>query len=222
MNVSEAIASRFSARAFLDRPVDKATVRSILERAAQTPSGGNLQPWHVHVLMGDRLERLKSSIETRLADHPMGVEGEYNVYPPSLHEPYRSRRYQCGEDLYAAIGIAREDKPGRLQQFANNFRFFGAPVALFIAIDRKMEVGQWSDVGMFIMNLMLLAREEGLHTCGQESWSRWYQAVGDYIELPPELMLFCGVALGYVDETQPINGWRTERAQVEEFVTWHD
>ena len=122
MNVSDAIASRFSARAFLDRPVERAVVESILERAARTPSGGNLQPWHVHVLLGERLEMFKSIIAERLTDHPMGEESEYNVYPPRLHEPYRSRRFKCGEDLYAAIDVPREDKPARLRQFANNFR----------------------------------------------------------------------------------------------------
>ena len=221
MNVSEAIASRHSVRAFLDQPVDKEVVTSLLERAKWAPSGGNLQPWRVYVLGGEKLERFKTTIRSRLMQHPMGEGGEYRIYPPGLKEPYRSRRYKCGEELYASIGIAREDKLGRLMQLAKNFNFFGAPVGMFFVIDRAMQEGQWSDLGMFIQTLMLLAREEGLHTCAQESWSVWPKTVAEFLEIPGEFMLFCGLALGYKDESHAINGWRTERAPLEEFVEWH-
>ena len=221
MKVSEAIASRFSVRAFRDEPVPRETIESILERAKQSPSGGNLQPWHVHVLGGRSLEAFVAFIDARVPEHPMGEGAQYNVYPPKLKEPYRSRRFKCGEDLYAAIGIPRENKPARLRQFANNYRFFGAPLALFFAMDRTMEVGQWADLGMFMQNIMLLAREEGLHTCPQESWASWYRAVGEFLSLPEELMLFCGMAMGYADESAAINGWRTDRAPGEQFVAWH-
>ena len=221
MKVSEAVASRLSARAFLDTPVDRPILSTILERAKWAPSGGNLQPWRVYVLGGEQLNAFKSIIEAKLPDHPMGEGAEYLVYPPRLKEPYRSRRFKCGEDLYASIGIAREDKPARIGQFANNFRFFGAPVAMFFAIDRTMQEGQWSDLGMFIQTIMLLARENGLHTCAQEAWAYWYKTVGDFFAIPDEYMLFCGMALGYIDNSHPINGWRTERADLDEMVEWH-
>lgn len=221
MKVSEAVASRHSVRAFLDTPVDKQLIEKILERAKWAPSGGNLQPWRVYVLGGERLQQFKSIMATKLPTNPAGEGGEYEIYPPKLKEPYRTRRYKCGEDLYASINVAREDKLGRVKQFTNNFRFFGAPVAMFFAIDRVMQEGQWSDLGMFIQTLMLLAREEGLHTCAQESWSIWPQTVGEFLKIPDELMLFCGLSLGYKDETHPINGWRTTRAPLEELVEWH-
>ena len=221
MNVSEAVASRHSVRAFLDTPVPRQTIESLLERAKWAPSGGNLQPWMVYVLGGERMAEFKAIIEARIPDHPMGEGGEYHVYPPKLKEPYRTRRFQCGETLYASIDVPREDKPARLRQFANNYRFFGAPVGLFFAIDRTMQEGQWSDLGMFIQTLMLLAREEGLHSCAQEAWSYWYKSVGEFLEIPDELMLFCGLALGFKDESHPINGWRTERAPLADFVEWH-
>ncbi|MEM7084099.1 MAG: nitroreductase [Pseudomonadota bacterium] len=220
MDVTEAVSSRHSVRAFTDEPVSKAQLTGLLEKARWSPSGGNLQPWWVHVVGGDALDELKHQIEARMVKSPMGEGGDYNIYPPKLKEPYRTRRFRCGEDLYASIGIRREDKLGRMAQFGNNFRFFGAPAAMFFTLDRSMEEGQWSDMGMFIQTLMLLAREEGLHTCAQESWSVWSKALGEFLQLPQEHMVFCGLAIGYKDESASINGWRTERASLDEFVTW--
>lgn len=219
MNVSAAIDSRMSCRAFLDTPIPKNTIVSILETAKRAPSGGNLQPWFVHVLTEAPLAEFLGAIRSKLPSQPTGEGAEYNVYPPNLHEPYRSRRFKCGEDLYARINIARENKVARLQQFARNYEFFGAPAALFFSIDRRMGADQWADVGMFMQNIMLLAREHGLHTCAQEAWAVWRKTVGEFLDLPKEQMLFCGMALGYRDENAPINSLRTERAALAEFAT---
>jgi nitroreductase len=218
MNVSEAVAGRFSARAFLDRPVREEQVRRILDRARRAPSGGNLQPWHVYVVSGKRLQKLMAKIRRKALLHPRGEKPEYDVYPPSLHEPYRSRRYQCGEDLYASIGIPREDKKARFKQFAKNLEAFGAPVVLFFSIDRRMGNNQWAHLGMFMQTVMLLAVEEGLHTCPQESWSAFHGAVAKFIGLPDEQMFYCGMALGHADLDHPINQWRTDRAPLEEIA----
>jgi nitroreductase len=219
MLVSAAIDSRMSCRAFLDTPVPKATVVAILEAAKRAPSGGNLQPWRVDVLTGEPLAKFVAIIREKLLTQPLGEGSEYHVYPPNLHEPYRSRRFKCGEDLYATISIERTNKPERVRQFARNYEFFGAPVALFFSVDRRMGVDQWADVGMFMQNIMLLAREHGLHTCAQEAWAVWYKTVGEYLQLPADHMLFCGMALGYRDENAPINTLRTDRAALQEFAT---
>ena len=219
MNVSEALKTRITCRAFLDKPVPEATVREILELAKYAPSGGNLQPWHAYVLTGEKLKDFLSIIAEKQKDNPFGEGTEYDIYPKGLTEPYKSRRFKCGEDMYATIGVPREDKAGRLQQFSRNFRFFDAPVAMFFAIDRQMGLGQWSDLGMFIQSLMLIAREKGLHTAPQEAWAIWYKTVAEFVNMPEELMLFCGLGLGYMDETAPINRLRTERAPLEEFAT---
>ncbi len=219
MNVSEALKTRITCRAFLDKPVPEKTVREILEVAKYAPSGGNLQPWHVYVLTGDKLKEFLSIIETKQKDNPFGEGTEYDIYPKGLTEPYKGRRFKCGEDMYATIGVSREDKAGRLQQFARNFRFFDAPVAMFFAIDRQMGLGQWSDLGMFIQSVMLVAREHGLHTAPQEAWAIWYKTVSEFVQMPEELMLFCGLGLGYMDESAAINRLRTDRAPLEEFAT---
>jgi len=207
-----------SCRSFLDKPVAAETIRSILEVAKHAPSGGNLQPWHVYVLAGKPLGEFLEIIRAKLPGSPRGEGAEYDVYPKEITEPYRARRYKCGEDMYATIDVPREDKFARLKQFARNYELFGAPVALFFAIDRQMGVGQWADLGMFMQNIMLLAREHGLHTCAQEAWAVWHKTVEAYLGIPPHLMFFCGMALGYRDDAAPINRLRTDRAPLEEFA----
>jgi len=220
MNVSEALDSRMSCRAFLPDPVPESTIREILTAASRAPSGGNLQPWFVDVLTGAPLAALVARIGLQVPEHPLGHPGEYPVYPSPLGEPYRTRRYTNGEQLYATIGLPRSDRPARLRQYARNYSGFGAPVMLFVSIDRGMGSAQWADLGMFMQSIMLLAREYGLHTCPQESWSAWHPEVGDAIALPADRMLFSGIALGFRDDTAPINRLRTERAPLEEIATF--
>ena len=220
MNVSEAVASRMSCRAYLDTPVPGGVVRGLLDAARRAPSGGNLQPWWVYALTGEPLARLRGKVKQQVMANPRG-EGstEYDIYPPGLGEPYRGRRFASGEDLYATLGIARENKAARLLQLAKNFDFYGAPVGLFFYIDRSLGSPQWSDVGMYLQTVMLLAREQGLHTCAQEIWSLVPVTVAECLGAPANLMLFCGMALGYGDPHRPINALRTSRAALEEFAT---
>jgi len=220
VNVTEAISSRKCCRAFTSQPIPTELIRSILDTARQAPSGGNLQPWHVHVLGGERLREFKALIADRLQSQPNGEGSEYNIYPPNLKEPYRSRRFKCGEDLYQTIGVPRDNRPARLAQFAKNFDFFGAPMALFFSIDRDMGQDQWADVGMFMQNVMLLIQEHGLHSCPQEAWAVWHKTVAEFLSLRPEMMLFCGMAVGHSDETAAINRLKTDRAPLEEIATF--
>ena len=217
MKVSEALRSRISCRAFLPDPVPEETVTEIIELARTSASGGNLQPWNVYALAGQPLKGLLDDIAERMKDTPRGEEAEYRVYPKDLQEPYFSRRNKCGEDLYASIGVSRDDKAGRLGQFYRNFQLFGAPVGLFFYIDHNMLPGQWADTGIFLQSIMLAAREYGLHTCPQEAWASWPKAVAEHLQPPHSHMLFCGMALGKMDSSASINGLKTERAELAEF-----
>ncbi len=219
MKVSEAVETRMSCRAFLPTRVPEATVRSVLEAARRSPSGGNLQPWYIHVLTGEPLAQLVAAVRGQLPQFPRGEGSEYDIYPKDLGEPYRSRRFKCGEDMYATLGVPREDKLARMLQFARNYEFFGAPVGLFFYVDRQMGPPQWSDLGMFMQTVMLLAREQGLHTCAQEAWSVWHRTVGQFLQVSPQQMLFSGMALGYRDESARINRLRTDRAALVEIAT---
>jgi nitroreductase len=217
MNVSEALATRKSIRAFRPDAIARQTIESILALAARAPSGGNLQPWKVHVLIGAAKDELVRRTKERMAVNPRGGTPEYHIYPPELTEPYSTRRFQVGEQMYATMGIPREDRPRRLKQFVRNWEFFGAPVGLIFSIDRQMQEGQWSDLGGFLQSIMLLAREHGLHTCAQEAWAPFHEVIRDYLKVPPEEMIFCGMSLGYADETAPINTLVSERARLDEW-----
>ena len=218
MNVSEAIAARRSVRAFLDKEPPAAVIRQVIESAQRAPSGGNLQPWHAIVVRGEPLARLKKRMETRVVEEPEAPE--YDIYPPSLVEPYRSRRFQVGEALYASIGVAREEKMKRLQQFARNYQFFNAPVALFLHTPRFMGPPQWADMGMWLQTVMLLLVEEGLDSCPQEAWSAFPKTVREFVPIPEDHMLFCGLAIGYRDKAAPINNFDVARAPTAEAVQW--
>jgi len=220
MDVFDAVASRYSCRAFLPIPVPEVTVRDIIERAARAPSGGNLQPWRVHALAGKKLKQLKALVHARPELLPRGEGAEYDIYPPNLKEPYETRRRQVGAALYRAIDVPREDRAGRYRQYARNFEFFGAPVALLLSIDRSMGPPQWSDVGGYIQTVMLLARAHGLHSCGMEAWTHWHKTVYSLLDLSPDYMLFCGLALGHEDPNAPINDWRAPREPLDAFATF--
>jgi nitroreductase len=220
METIEAIRGRRSTRAFLDRQVTEPDLRSILEVARWAPSGGNCQPWHVYALSGESMKRFRAEVAEQMKVAPMGEAPEFPVYPPDLKDPYRTRRYQCGEELYASISIAREDRAGRLAQFARNTEFFGAPAAFFFALDRQMGPGQWAHLGMLMQTIALVAEDRGLGTCMQESWMARNSLVRAFFSVQQHLQVYCGMAVGWPDRDAPINRWRTTRADVDEFAVF--
>jgi nitroreductase len=157
-------------------------------------------------------------LRAHLATQPPMDAPEYEIYPTGLTEPYRTNRFTIGEQMYATLGIAREDKEGRRRQFAHNNDFFGAPAALFCYVDRQMGLPQWSDLGMFLQTFMLLAVEAGLATCAQEYWSVRHQAVTSFVGAPENEMLFCGMAIGHADESAPINSLVSERMPLDDWA----
>ena len=210
MKVSEAVAARRSVRGFLDTPVDVERVRRLVIAASRAASGGNLQPWHIDIVAGDALARLKATMLGKLARGETEAP-EYPIYPADLPTPYRDYRFAVGEALYGAIGIPREEKAGRRMWFARNFAFF-AHCAFFVTVDRRMGPPQWQDLGQFLATFMLLAVEDGLATCAQECWAIYPETVKSVIGTPDERMLFCGMAIGFEDSNDPANAMRSDRA----------
>ena len=141
--------------------------------------------------------------------------------PSRCSAPTRSaaRRTACSSTARSAS--TADDAAGRLAQYKKNFEFFNAPVALFITIDRRLGPGQWADLGGYIHALAFLARGYGLDTCPQEAWARLYDTVGDFLKLPPNEMLFCGMAIGYGDRKHKANDFRSPRAELHEFCKFY-
>lgn len=220
MTVTEALHARTSIREFIDKPLPESTVREILDAARWSPSGGNLQPWKVIAVAGDERRAVTELAKRVLQENPSGEADEFPVYPEKLWDPYRTRRYDLGEAMYALLEIPREDKMARLMRFARNYEFFGAPVGLFFVIDRRMGHGQWAHLGMFMQSIALAAIERGVSSCMQEAWSVVRRSLGAHFGLPENEVLYCGMALGYADASHPVNRLRSERAPVEEFSTF--
>ena len=219
--VTDAIAARRSVRGFLDTPVAPELLHDIAVKAARAASGGNIQPWHIDLVSGDAMVELKQIMAAKLMAGETEAPG-YQIYPTEFVAPYRDRTFALGEAMYGHIGIPREDKAARRMWFARNFQFFGAPSALFCTVDRRMGPPQWSDLGMYLQNVMLLAVEAGLATCSQECWAVYPKTIEGFLGTPAERMLFCGMAIGYEDTSDAANNLRSERVPTEEWLTVRD
>ena len=220
MNVSEAVASRRSIRAYLDKPVDRDVLERILQKAQRAASGGNTQPWHGIVLTGEPMQRLFARVAEDLPKGRAAFAPEYHVYPPELDGAYEARRRGVGEDMYGALAIPREDKAQRLMWFANNFRAFGAPVLMLVHTPKYMGPPQWSDIGMWLQTIALLLREEGLDCCFQEAWAVYSPQIREVVAIPEDHTFFCGVAIGWGDRDAAVNSFPVARAPLDEAVRW--
>jgi len=216
MKVSEAVASRKSIREFLKTPVKNSLIKDLLSKSARAANGGNLQPWQIFVINNESMTAfLKHQSEWTEPETPA-----YDIYPSGLKEPYRTSRYELGEQMYNLLSISREDKEARFMQVLKNFEFFGAPAAIFCFVDRQMGPPQWSDLGMFLQTFMLLGQEVGIDTCAQEAWSMKQESVSNFFKVDDETMLFCGMAIGYKDPDAIVNKLNSERRPVEQWATF--
>ena len=218
MNVSDAVNQRISARAYLGKSIPENDVRDWLNAAQRAPSGGNLQPWRVIVVTGEAKDAVIGVAAETLLTNPRGQATERPVYPPDLWEPFEARRREVGEMMYETLGIPREDRAARRAWFANNFNFFGAPVAVFFVIDERMGHGQWAHTGMFMQTLALLAEERGWATCMQECWAMLRPALKTHFALAETEMIYCGMSLGWPDKDAAVNTLRAKRVDVAAFA----
>jgi len=218
--VDTAIVTRRSIRAYLPDPVAREDIEQILQVAARAPSGTNTQPWQVHVLQGAAKAALSDAILAVYADPDLNAQHteEYPYYPRAWKSPFIDRRRKVGWDLYALLGLTRDNKAGMAAQHARNFRFFDAPVGLMFTIDRAMEQGSWLDYGMFLQSIMVAARGRGLDTCPQAAFTQYHKIIADHLALPADHMVVCGMALGWADASKIENTLVTEREPVSGFV----
>jgi nitroreductase len=218
--VDEAITSRRSIRAYLDKPVGRETIEAILGVASRAPSGTNTQPWNVYVLTGDAKRDLSRQIKAAYDDpvERAAHAEEYAYYPTEWKSPFIDRRRKVGWDLYGLLGIAKTDKARMHAQHAKNYDFFGAPVGLMFTIDRIMRQGSWLDFGMFLQSVMVAARGHGLDTCPQAAFTQFHRIIIPAIGAPESEQLVCGMSLGHGDPSAVENSLVTEREPVSRFV----
>jgi nitroreductase len=216
MNVIDALKTRHSTRAFLDKPVPDATIIEILEAARLAPSGVNTQPWQVAVLTGNAKSRLQAKL-SQAFESGEAKRMDYSYYPDQWEEPYRARRKACGLKMYSTLSITREDKERQLEQWGKNYRAFDAPVMLLFFMDRLMQTGSYIDYGMFLQSVMLAAIDKGLATCPQAALAEYPDIVKSELGYPEDSILLAGMALGYEDCDALVNSYRTDREPVDEF-----
>jgi nitroreductase len=214
ITVSQAVATRRSVRAFCDQPVSLDVVRGVLEKARMAPSGCNFQPWEATVLTGQPLK----SLQQRLLDAEPDDPPEYDFSAPSAVPKYSQRLVEVGAAMYNALGIDREDAASRREFVRLNLISFDAPVLLLCHFPKLMKEPQWSDVGMWLQTIMLLLREEGLDTCPQEYMGVFGRTIKAELGLGDDIMLFCGLAIGWRDEAAPINVFERNRVPLDDQV----
>lgn len=219
-SVTEALNTRITVRDFLDKLVPEDVLQTLFTTAQRSPSGGNLQPWHVHVMTGDKLTAFKEDAVER-AQGGMTDIPTHPPYPSPLWEPQRSWRYKLGEDMYTLLGIAKDDKMGRLMWLMQNIKFFEAPVGIIITGDKRLEMPQHLDLGIYVQSLMLLAREAGLHTAPQGWWRNWHSVCHDHLDIAEDDEVLVGMSLGYANPNAPVNSLYADRAALNESVKFY-
>ena len=218
-SVEEAILSRRSLRAFKPDPVPRAMLERILAVASRAPSGTNIQPWKVYVVAGAARDRLtKAMHEEFLRVGEEGWKREYEYYPTRWRDPYLARRRKLGWDLYGLLGIAKGERDKTHRQHARNYLFFDAPVGLVFTLERDLPVGAWLDTGMFVQNVMLMARGYGLDTCPQAAIASAHTVLRRELHIPDPEIVVCGMSLGYARADAVENTLVTEREPVAGFA----
>ena len=222
--VDEALRSRRSVRAFLPTPVPRESIEAMLGVASRAPSGTNTQPWKVHVLTGDSKAALSRAIRAAHDDPEERARHteQYAYYPTEWRSPYIDRRRKVGWDLYALLGIGRNDKARMHAQHGRNYDFFDAPVGLMFTIDRVLQQGSWLDYGMFLQSVMVAARGRGLDTCPQAAFMQYHRIISAHLGLGEQEMVVCGMSLGHADPAAVENTLHTEREPVAGFAQFHD
>jgi len=219
-SVTEALNTRITTRQFLDTPVPDDVLQRILTTALRSPSGGNLQPWKLHVMTGETLAKFKKTAVERTLSGKL-EDPTYPAYPSPLWEPQRSWRYKMGEEMYSLLEIPRDNKMARMVWLAQNSKFFEAPVGIIITGHKKLDMPQYIDVGILLQSLMLLAREEGLHTAPQGWWRNWTSVCHDYLDISEEEEVLGGLSLGFGDASAPVNDLYTDRASLDEVAQFY-
>ena len=216
--LEELLNERFSCRAFLPKPVARATIERVLRVAQRTASWCNSQPWQVVIASGAEKERFR---DVMYAAAKAGGENHGDFpFPREYRGVYLERRRESGFQLYNTLGIVRGDRAAYAKQALENFNFFGAPHVAIIHTDEALGVYGAIDCGGYVSNFMLAAQALGLSTIPQAALAFHSDVVRKYFGLGDDRRVVCGISFGYGDIDHKVNGYRTSRANIPDTATF--
>jgi nitroreductase len=207
-DLDQTIRERRSVRGFLPRPVPREILEEVLGLAQQAPSNCNVQPWRVYIASGDSLETLRTALVETV------TTGASPVMATPIDEflgGYRDKQIACAVELYGKMGIARDDRVGRLNASLRNFQFFDAPHVAYICMAQSFGIGVALDVGMYVQTLMLAMQSRGISSCAQAALRSFPELVAEHLGIPDDEQILCGLSFGYEDPAVPANQTRQPR-----------
>ena len=220
MDVVEAIKTRKSIRAFKKDPVPKETLKAILEIACEAPSAMNTQPWEFTIVAGEPLRKLAQGNAEKMNAGAM-PNPDHHVVGWTNESIYRKRQVELARQIFQIMGIPREDKGKRAQWMERGFRYFDAPVAIIICVDRSLsETGPTLDIGAVMQNICLAALHFGLGSCTHDQGVMYPEMVRKYANIPESKRLMIVISLGYPAEDNPANTVASTREPVDRLTTW--
>jgi nitroreductase len=214
--ISRTLDNRYSCRGYLEQEVDERDIKEIVAVASRVPTWCNAQPWQVLVTK-PAATRAFAQILTQAAKTTEMVP-DYD-WPVQYTGIYQDRRRACGYQLYESLGIEREDRERRGQQMMENFRFFGAPHVAIITTDADLGPYGAMDSGGFIALFALAARAKGIASVVQASVTGYAPVIREHFGIPKNRLIQTAITFGFEDPEHPANGFRTERAAVDDVVT---
>ena len=219
MDLLQGINSRQSIRGFKQTPVPESLLKAVLEAAGRSPSYKNTQPWEVSIVTGKTRDALADKL-FKIASDNTAPRYDFPA-PESWPAAMDFRAKDHGTKRFNALGIGRDDSKLRNELRLQNFKFFGAPCAVFFFMDASLEHWSALDMGLFLQSFTLAAHGAGLGTCMQASVSGYPDAIRESLGLPASKKLIVAMSLGYPDMEAPINSYHSTRMEVDEFTTWH-
>ncbi len=213
------IRDRRSVRGFLPKPVPREILEEVFELAQRAPSNCNVQPWRVYVASGELLAQLRAALieAVSLGASPMTV-----TPIDEFVGTYRSKQVACAVELYQKMGVARDDRVGRMKASLRNFEFFDAPHVAYVCMAKSFGIGVALDVGMYVQTLMLAMQSRGIGTCAQASLRSFPDRVSKHLGIPDDEQILCGLSFGYEDTTVAANQARQPRDPIASNVFFRD
>ena len=212
---------RHSKRAFLTRSVPRDVLENLLRSAAHAPSTRNGQPWQVAVVTGPRRDALARRLCAEF-DRGVAPRPDFEYRPSRCDEVTAARAREASVGVLLARGHNGNDRAARRAHLRDNLEFYGAPVEMIFHLPADAMPGQFLEMGFFLQNVMLALVARGLGSCPQFSVAGYPDAIRAELGLGADRLVVCGLAVGYPDESVPVNRFRPNRADLADYVQWHD